>query len=189
MARADELAERAVALDPFDARALTMAGHVRAYLHRRVDEAIGLHERALALNPNLALAWVFSGMALSYAGRHEEAVRRIERGKKLSPFDPHSFFFDMALMIPNLMLGRYEAAVEISRRAALLSPDFSSNLKGCLCALGHLGWSKEQGAVRDRLLRLEPGFNLAEARARSPLHRAEDLERYIEGLRLAGLPE
>ena len=39
---AEQLAERAVALDPEDARALTLAGHVRAFLHRRVDDALAL---------------------------------------------------------------------------------------------------------------------------------------------------
>ena len=38
MARAESLAEQAVILDPGDARALTLAGHVRAFLHRRVEE-------------------------------------------------------------------------------------------------------------------------------------------------------
>ena len=37
--------------------ALTIAGHVRAFLHRRLREAMALHERALSLNPNLAMAW------------------------------------------------------------------------------------------------------------------------------------
>ena len=33
-----------------DAKALTIAGHVRAFLHHRLREAIALHERALMLN-------------------------------------------------------------------------------------------------------------------------------------------
>ena len=189
MVRANELAERAIALDPFDARAFTVAGHVRAFLHRRIGEAIELHERALTLNPNLPLAWVFSGLAHSYAGDHAEGLRRIEHARRLSPFDPHAFFFDMALMIPNLMLGEYAKAVEISRRATLLNPDFTSTLKGHLSALGHLGWTEEQRQVREKLLSLEPGFCLRAARERSPLLRPEDVERYVEGLRLAGLPE
>ena len=34
-----EFAERAIVLDPFDARALTIAGHVRAFLHHSLHEA------------------------------------------------------------------------------------------------------------------------------------------------------
>ena len=72
-AEAAQLAERAVMLDPGDARALTLAGHVRGFLSKRPQEASALHERAIALNPNLALAWCFSGLAHSYLGLHDEA--------------------------------------------------------------------------------------------------------------------
>jgi tetratricopeptide (TPR) repeat protein len=187
--RARQLAERAVALDPSDARALTIAGHVRAFLHHQVDEAIQLHERALSLNPNLSLAWMFSGMAQSYAGHHEEAIRRIHKARRLSPFDPHSFAFDMALMIPHLARGEYQIAMELGRRATALNPGFSSTQKGYLSALGHLGRTEEQAVVRERLLRLEPSFSVREALLRSPLLREDDRLRYAEGLRLAGLPE
>ncbi|OJY64123.1 MAG: hypothetical protein BGP12_16490 [Rhodospirillales bacterium 70-18] len=188
MARAGELAEQAVRLDPADARALTIAGHVRAFLHHRVDEANELHARALALNPNLPLAWAFSGLAQSYAGRHAEAIRRIRQALRLSPFDPHGFFFEMALMMPHLLLGRHEAVVELGRRAVALNPALSSTYKGFLSALGHLGRTEEAAVIRARLLALEPGFTCAEAAARSPLLRAEDIALYVEGLRLAGLP-
>ena len=40
MERAGELAERAIVLDPFDARGLAISGHVRAFLHRRLREAM-----------------------------------------------------------------------------------------------------------------------------------------------------
>jgi hypothetical protein len=43
--------------------------------------------------------------------------------------------------------------------------------------------------LRERLLELEPQFSVRDAVARSPLQREEDLERYADGLRLAGVPE
>ena len=73
MRDAGELAERAIMLDPFDARALTIAGHVRAFLHRRLREAAALHERALSLNPNLAMAWALSAATHAYHGRHRRS--------------------------------------------------------------------------------------------------------------------
>ena len=77
--RRRSLAERAILLDSSDARALTLAGHVRGFLGRHPEEAIALHERAIALNPNIALAWCFSGLSHSYLGRHDEALRRINQ--------------------------------------------------------------------------------------------------------------
>ena len=187
--RAADLAERAVALDPEDARALTLAGHVRGFLGKQAAEACALHDRAIALNPNLAMAWCFSGLAHSYLGEHEEAIRRIEQARTLSPYDPHRFFFDTALIMPHLLLGDYPRAVESGQRAIALNPGFSSAYKGCIAALGHLGRNDEAAELRTKLLALEPRFTVRDAADRSPMRRGEDLERYAEGLRRAGLPQ
>lgn len=188
-AEAAALAERAVMLDPGDARALTLAGHVRGFLGKRPEEAGALHERAIALNPNLALAWCFSGLSHSYMGRHEEAVARINQAIKLSPSDPHGFFFDTAMIMPHMMRGDYASAVESGRRAVEFNPLFSSAYKGYLAALGLLDRGREAREVLNRLMTLEPGFSVQEAVVRSPLSRPEDIARYADGLRRAGLRE
>jgi DNA-binding SARP family transcriptional activator/TolB-like protein len=186
---AAQLAERAIMLDPMDARGLALAGHVRGYLGRSPEEALALHDRALSLNPNLAIAWCFSGLAHSYIGQHEEGLARISQARRLSPSDPHGFFFDMALMMPHLLRGEYLSAVDVGRRAIQLNPWFTSAYKGYLSALGHLGRQSEAIEMRRRLALLEPGFSIDAAVRRVPLQRAEDMQRYAEGLRLAGVPE
>ena len=187
--RSEELAERAVTLDPSDARALTLAGHVRGFLAKRPREACLLHDRAIALNPNLALAWCFSGLALCYLGQHEDALIRLRQAIRMSPSDPHSFFFDSGMEIAHLLLGDYEKTVEFGRRAIELNPGFSASYKVCLSALGHLGRTQEADKLRTRLLKLETDFSVVSAVARSPLTRPEDLAVYAEGLRRAGLAE
>jgi DNA-binding SARP family transcriptional activator len=189
MARAGELATRAITLDSSDARALAIAGHVRAYLHHRVDEAMELHERALSLNPNLPLAWALSGIAHTYAGLHEEAIRRIHHARELSPHDPHGFFFDMALMMPHLLRRDFETVVELGRRALALNPALTSTYKGMLAALGHLGRADAAYATRVQLLALDSTVRIRDTVARTPLARAEDRALYAEGLRRAGLPD
>ena len=184
--RAEALADRAVSLDPGDARALTLAGHTRAYLGRP-REACALHDRALALNPNLALAWGLSGLALTYLGQHDDALIRVRQASRMSPSDPHFFFFDTAMMIPYLLLGEYEKAAEFGRRAIELNPGFSSGYRVYLSVLGHLGNASEVAKVRKRLAALEPDISLASAMSRSPLTCPKDLDRFAEGLRRAGL--
>lgn len=189
LAWAEQLAERALSLDPKDARALTLVGHVRAFLHRRIDEAIALHERALELNPNLPIAWLFSGLALTYAGQAEEGINRIEQAKRLSPLDPLTYFFDMGLMLAHLLEGAHSRVVEIGLRALELNPTFASTVKVQLSALGHLGRMKEAKIMLTRLLMLEPGMTVRVARSRAPMQQAEDVAMYIDGLRLGGLVE
>ena len=91
-------------------------------------------------------------------------------------------------MVPHLMLGRYGEVAEMGRRAVALNPTLSSTYKLLLSALGHLGAAEEAMAVLERLYRLEPGYSLTQAAARSTFRRREDDAVFLEGLRLAGLP-
>ncbi|MCX7376372.1 MAG: BTAD domain-containing putative transcriptional regulator [Alphaproteobacteria bacterium] len=189
MAEAGRLAERAITLDPQDAKALTIAGHVRAFLHHRLREAIALHERALMLNPNLAMAWNLSGVAFAYLGDLQEAERRVARYKQLSPFDPQAYFYDTARIIIALLKRQHEQAVEIGREVSQMNPAFSAACKPYLAALGHLGAKSEADSVRARLLEIEPEFSISRFTAASPFERAEDRDHYVRGLRLAGIRE
>lgn len=188
-ARAGTLADTAVMTDPNDARALTLAGHVRGFLLKRAAEAAVLHDRAISLNPNLAIAWCFSGFAQSYLGRQEQALTRMRQAISLSPSDPHLFFFRSAIIMPHLLRGDYEEAAAAGREAVELNPWFSSPFKGFLATLGHQGQKREAASVLARLLVLEPRLTVSDAMRRSPMTRAEDVARYGEGLRLGGLPE
>lgn len=187
IARAGEVAEHAVMLDPNDARGLTIAGHVRAFLNRRLDEALPLHERALAINPSLPLAWHLSGVAQAYKGNLDEARRRIEHCRRLAPRDPHSFFADGAAIIVELLSRQHEIAADIGRKVTQLHPRFSAAYKPYLAALGHLGEEREASVVHRRLLQLEPDFNLKTFRMNAPFARREHMEHYSAGLTLAGV--
>jgi DNA-binding SARP family transcriptional activator/TolB-like protein len=187
--QAGQLAERAIVLDPFDARGLAIAGHVRAFLHHRLREAITLHERALSLNPNLAMAWNLSGVAHAYLGDWEEADRRVARYKKLSPLDPHAFFFDTAFIIVALLKRDYESAVVAGRAVTEMNPSFSAACKPYLAALGYAGRLQEASVVLRRLLAIEPDFTIERFLVTTPIELPGNREHYAEGLRRAGVRE
>ena len=189
MERAGELAERAIVLDPFDARGLAISGHVRAFLHRRLREALVLHERALSLNPNLAMAWALSAMAHAYVGEPDEAERRLRRYKRLSPLDPHAFIFDGFFGVIHLLKHEYESAVEVGRNISQLNPSFSATYRSYLSALGHLRRDQEAATIRRKLLALEPDFTVERFLSSTPMEREGDKAHFAEGLRLAGIRE
>ncbi len=189
MEKAGELAERAIVLDPFDARGLCISGHVRAFLHQRLHEAVALHERALALNPNLAMAWALSAMTHAYIGDPDEAERRIKRYKNLSPLDPHAFIFDGFYGVIHVMKHDYTSAVEVGRTVSQLNPSFSATYRPYLSALGHLGLDQEAAIIRRRLLAIEPDFTIERFLAGTPMERESDKLHFAEGLRLAGIRE
>ena len=186
-AEAEALALRAISLDPLDAQAHAILGHIEAFLHHRTAEAVALQRRALSLNPNLAMAWVFLGLAESYLGEHEAALTRLDRYDELAPCHPYAFFFAAGRATPLLLLGRHEEAVAVCRAAHALQPGFTFPLKVMLAALGHLGRDREAAIIRARLLALEPSFSVEQALSRTPVRRAEDRAHYAAGLRLGGL--
>ena len=181
--------DRAMALAPRGARAHTVAGHVRAYLQRRPKEAIELHERALSLNPNLALAWGLSALACTYLGDLEEAEQRFEHYRYLAPNDASAFLFEAGSCVLEVGRKDYAAAVNAGRRATELNPGFIPGLRHYLVALGHSGMTTETAFVRERLLLLQPNLTVQAAMTASPYQNAAQRAHYGAGLRLAGVPE
>ena len=187
MTEGGRAAEHAMMLDPKDGRAAAIAGHVKAFIGRRLEEARALHEIALQRNPALPLAWHFSGMTHNYAGRLDDALHDISTSLLLAPDNPHGFFAEAALGITHLLRHEHEAAVTVCRRVTQRHPHFTSALKTLIAALGHLGRRPEAAPVLGRLLVLEPGFTLRRFQAANPYQRAQESEHYLTGLRLGGV--
>src|SRR6185312_1309528 len=119
-----------------------------AVLQQRIPEALSLHERALALNPSLAMAWALSGFSHLYAGDLAEAERRLDHYKQLSPADPFAFQLDVGFSAVALLRRDYDRAASLGRAVSELNPDFCSACKPYLAALGYIGKSHEAAVVR-----------------------------------------
>jgi DNA-binding SARP family transcriptional activator/TolB-like protein len=187
-ARAAELAQRAVVLEPYSAAVFAVAGHVRAVIDRSLREAAALHERALDLNPNLAAAWALSAISHVLSGDVKEAERRYGHYKMLSPLDPYSFLFDALFGVVHLLKRDCHAAVTVGRTVTQLSPSYTAGHKLYLSALGHLGRGEENGIVLRRLRAIDPDVTVERCLSTFPLDRPADRDYFAEGLRLAGLP-
>ena len=133
------------------------------------------------------MAWALSAVTHTYAGNLEEAERRNNWYKKLSPHDPHAFFFDAFFVLIHLMKRDYQAAVEAGRAVSLLNPAFTATYKPYLAALGHLRQDHEATIIRHRLLTREPDFTIGRFLEMNPIERETDALHYAEGLRLAGI--
>jgi DNA-binding SARP family transcriptional activator/TolB-like protein len=187
-ARAENLAERAIVLDPYSAAAFAVAGHVRAFIGCNPHEAAALHDRALELNPNLAAAWALSAITHVLLGDAREAERRYSRYRVLSPLDPHSFMIDGLYGVVHLLKRDYDAAVAIGRAVTQLNPSYSAGYKFYLVALGYLGRGQETANILRRLMAIEPDLTVERCITTLPLYRQADRDHFAEGLRLAGVP-
>ena len=187
MTKAERAVDEAMLLDPKDARAFTIAGHVKAFIGKRLDEAEALHNVALQLNPSLALAWHLAGMTSAYAGRLDEAHTRLCRCQSLSLSDPTAFFSEGALSIVHLLRHQHQESAVIGQRVTQRHPNFTSAYKSTIAALSHLGEISEASRLARRLRTLEPHFTLRGFQATAPYRRRQDLNHFVSGLRLAGL--
>ena len=189
MAAAEDLALRAIKIDPENAEALGIYGHVSSFLHKDFDTATHLFNRALRLNPNLAFLWVLSSATSCYVGEPDVALERLERYRDLAPFDPYYSWFESFFTIAYTFKGDYEKAVVFGRRVVKSNPEYSNGYKPLIAALGHLGRCDEAKRYVDKLLALEPNFSVELFGKVYPFKYQSDRERYMNGLRLAGVPE
>ena len=187
MELAGTAASRAIELDPFDARAVALAGHVRAYLFHDVPRALELLARAIELNPNLPIAWTMSSWSRIYNGEHVMAVRHAMMAQSLSPRDPHIWLAEHAFMTAQLFNRNLEEADALATVVMERNPDHVSALNIRLAILGHLGRRDEASHYLERLRKFDPQINVARIAARVPLKPA-DKGFYMEGLERAGVP-
>ena len=179
-------AERAVSLDPLDARALAIAGHVKAYMFHDLKSATSFHARAVELNPNLPIAWTMSALSKIYTGDHAAALRCAQMAQSLSPRDPHIFFVEHALVIAHFFRRELEEADALSEMVLERQPLHASALRVRLTILGHLGRQEECATHLKRLLDIEPNTTLVSILGRPPF-RPDDLAFYAEGFQKAGI--
>jgi adenylate cyclase len=187
-ARALTVSQRAIELDREDAFVLAVGGHVLAFLGRKPREAIDLFDQALAINQNSAFAWGLSALTLSYLGRPDEALERLQNVWRLNPFDPLNFYFWITSGIAEFVAGRYAEAIAWLRKSRRANPRFIACLRMLAASLALSGDEVEAHAVARDLLAIEPPFRVSTFVSWYPLQRKDDLARLEAGLLAAGLP-
>jgi adenylate cyclase len=184
------LARRALAVGKDDSTALWSSGLSLARLAGELETGAAHIERALALNPNSATAWWASGWGRIYLGETANAIERFERAMRLSPLDPLAYFAYFGMGLAHLLTGHSDEAVSWARKASQGQPDWSPALRVVAIAYALSDRVVEAREAMDRLREIDPGLRLSNlARVAPPFRRPEDLARYTEGLRKAGLPE
>lgn len=189
IAEATRLARRAAALGRDDAVALCTAGFGLAYVSGELDDGTALIDRALALNPNLAWAWYFSGWTKLWLGEPDEAIERESRAMRLSPQDPHIFNMQSATAYAHFMAGRYAEAISWAEAAIREHADHMSALRVLSASCAMLGRLEQAQKVVMRIGELDPALRISNLPQVMVFRRPEDMAHLAEGLRRAGLPE
>lgn len=184
---AAQLADTAVQLDPSDARVLAAAGYLRATVLHELDEANALQDRALSLNPHMAMGWNLSAATLAFRGDLDEAEKRARKHRQLAPAGPWLPCLYPVLSLVAFLRRDFVAAADQARTVAQVSSLSRSASLIWLAALGHLGRRDHLSVVRTRLNAIDPAFSLTRYEAQLPLRRPADRDSFLEGLRRAGV--
>jgi len=183
------LARQAIEAERDDAETISLAAWALFRLAGEVEIAAAALDRALALNPNAAHAWWARGHIHATRNQPEAAIEAIERARRLSPFDPYTFFYAVNSAVAHLAARRFEQAVEWADRALHGQPRMVTAMRVKAVALAHLGHLDEARAELARVLVIDPKLTIAGFREFLHFAAPEVRELYVTGLRLAGLPE
>jgi len=185
---AKDLARKASALGGDDAVALAGAGFALAIFGEVVD-GDALLDRALVLNPNLAWVRHSSGFAKALAGAPRRAVELATHAMRLSPRDPQHFAMQAILALGHFLLGDCDEAYSYGEAALRTRPNFLFAATVSAASAAMSARCDEAGRAMARVREIDPKLRQSTLGNWLRFHRAEDADRWAEGLRRAGLPE
>jgi adenylate cyclase len=187
-AQALELTRRALDTDSSCPLALAVDGMVHVNLLKQLEIGARRYTEALATNPNDALAWLLQGTLHAFMAKGREAIGATSRALKLSPLDPHRYFFESLAATAQLAAHRFERALELAERSLAANRTHTSTLRVIAIAQWNLGRQDEaRRTVRD-LLALEPSLTIRDYLERSPAADYATGREWAAALQGAGVP-
>lgn len=183
------LARRAIELGPDDAVALGCGGWALGYVGRELDTGAIFVDRARALNPSHAPTWYFSGWTCVFLGDPEAAIPHFEQVMRLSPRDPLTFHTLNGIAWSHFFAGRPDNALAWAERALRENPTCKPALRISAASQASLGRMENARTTIDRMREIDPEFRVRDLTKVAPFRKPEDLAKYEEALRKAGLPD
>jgi tetratricopeptide (TPR) repeat protein len=177
------LAERAVALDPNSSHCHATYALLLDY-DGQWDAARREHEHALALDPNNADAMVMYADFLLFSGQHGKSDDLVRRALRINPL-PAAWYF-MAQGKIQYALGKYEDAVRTLRNPVTYRTASRRYLAASLAQLGRVEEARNEAAL---FMASNPRFTIGHWVSSTQFENDATKAHFIEGYRLAGLPE
>jgi tetratricopeptide (TPR) repeat protein len=184
LARAKELADRAIALDRTLANAYHLLGQV--YLWEKEHErALAQIERAIELAPNDADGFETLAEIHNWSGTPEQAIRNIRHAMRLNPRYP--YFYLWTLGHAYYLVQRRHEALDVFGKLIVENPNFVPAHAYRAVILSELGRVDEAQKAWNKAGDLSPAATVANIRERLPYKRQSDLDRFLAAARHAGM--
>jgi adenylate cyclase len=182
LSEAEEMANKALAIDDSDVRARIILGRIHIFYHR-YDQATAELDRAIAINPSDANGLACRGNILMWSGQTDKAIESLELAQRI---DPDLNAMDrFALSLAYYLDRRYDAAIEQAEINLRKTP--GANFSRVLLAAAYAERDRAEDATRvvTAIHRLDPTFDAQDFG--SKFLKPADLEHLRDGLRKAGL--
>jgi TolB-like protein/class 3 adenylate cyclase len=187
-AESRQLAERAMQLDQGDPLVLAHAAEVYSYVLEEPETGAALAARAVALDPNLAMARLWAGWAQVYLGNHDAAIEQFSAAIRLSPIDPHLFLPQTGMAFAHFFAGRYEEGMSWALSAIQRQPNFPGAQRILMANLALAGRMAEARRACDSVLQTDAALRISGIKS-APFRQPEDVEKLGQAWRIAGVPE
>jgi class 3 adenylate cyclase len=181
--------KQALDSDPNCSLALAIDGFVHTNLLKQLDVALQRYELAISVNPNDSLAYLLKGTLHAFQGEGEQAVRDTQRALRLSPLDPHRYFYDSLAATAALAAERYDRAIELAQRSLRSNRMHTSTLRAMAIAQWLSGKSEDARKTVAELLKIEPTLTVETYLSRHPAADYDTGKLWAKALGDAGVPE
>jgi TolB-like protein len=184
LAEAEKITAKVVDLDS--------NGRIAHYLSSYVYLFKGEHQKALkaiqkaeTLNPNGADVTAFYGVLLYHTGKPRDAIAKFKKAIRLNPMPPAWYWHNTGICCR--LTGDYSRAISAYKKAIAINPDHFSAWTGLTAAYMLSGQDKKGRKAAKEVLRIQPEFSSEQYR-KSLMHSDhDDIEKFVEALRRAGL--
>jgi len=121
------------------------------------------------------------------AGESDAAIKVLNRALRLSPQDPAVSWTNHAMALAYFAKENYTESVSWAQRAVSFNPQVAFFHRTLATSLAHAGRVDEAHAELARATELEPDFTLGGGRRIMLAGNPQMADRYMSGLRIAGL--
>lgn len=181
--------DRAISLDSQNASFHALKARIQV-ARCEYNSALTENEIAINLNPTFAAAHCGLGDSLAYEGKYDKAIRCFDRAIDLSPNDPQLWAFYSYAAQALLFNREFDKALQYTERASAIPNYQYWTTAHMAVALAYLGRQQEAENAVKRLLQQNPTFSISFAREKLfYLKMPEQIELYVKGLQMAGVPE
>jgi len=184
--KAEKNVEKALSMNDSIDLAHSLLGWIYGF-KRQHDEAIKAGERAIELNPNGAEAHLLLAVILVFSDKVELAIKLLERAIRLNPIPQSYYYFFLAMAYR--YNGQYEKAIEVCNKALSGSPDSLVAYLTLAASYSFLNRTEDARKTVEEILRINPSFSLKYYASTIPYKNQEKLDKFINALRKAGLPD